>query len=451
MNYLQLLYEGRYDELVQDTLPLLETDKEAERAFLRLFMQKPIVLLLCPHSTMQDLHEEADKGNKYAQYAVARRVCFEADIENALWVSYRQMQAAADQGLPDALAGLAMTYEFGDIGGVNRAKADLLMEQALEAGSELAKIYRLQEWCFGYRFMDAVPPKAVEMATKWIAEDEAKGIAPNGAWYYYRACAKEVQAGRLAAKEDYKKALELGMLAAYGDLIISAGYGDSNDTLSQNEEYHDYLLQGMAARYSGAFYMEGARLMRRYATMEEKFYDMDISMSNLCDDILTKCHEAIHSLFSQAARMGDVAAWEQVGDMYFEGSYGYEKSYEKAFTCYSNGVTHDSVSCMEKLWKMMHNHLIDRPIDYIDQVALWGARKDNKRLLAEVVIAKQEGRLSEFADEIEKYYEPIFDAPEFSLDNDEDWQNTIDDLLADPDDPNPDDYPDDDGRFDAWA
>jgi TPR repeat protein len=408
MNYLQLLYEGRYDELVQETLPLLETDKEAERAFLRLFMQRPVVLLLCPHSTMQDLHDEADKGNKYAQYAVARRVCFEAAIENALWVSYRQMKAAADQGLPDAIAGLAMTYEFGDIGGVDRAQADLLMEQALEAGSELAKVYRLKEWCFGYRFMDAEPQKAEEMATRWIAEDEAKGIAPNGAWYYYRACAKEVQSGRLAAKEDYKKALESGMLAAYGDLIVSSGYGDTDDTLLENEEYHDYLLQGMAARYSGAFYLEGVRLMRRYATMDEKFDELDISMNNVSEDMLTKCHEAIHSLFSQAAHMGEVAAWEQVGDMYFEGTYGYEKSYEKAFTCYSNGVMRDSVSCMEKLWKMMHDHLIERHIDYVDQVALWGARKDNKRLLAETVIAKQDGRLSEFADEIEKYYEPVF-------------------------------------------
>ena len=444
MNYLELLYEGRYDELVQETLPILGTDKEAERAFLRLFLQKPIVLLLCPHTTMQDLHEEADKGNKYAQYAVARRVFFEAEIENAMWVSYRQMKAAADQGLPDAIAGLAMTYEFGDIGGVDREKADTLMEQALEAGSELAKVYRLKEWCFGCRFMVAEPQKAEEMATKWIAEDEAKGIEPNGAWYYYRACAKEVRNGRIAAKEDYKKSLTLGMLNAYGDLILTAGYGDTNNALSENEEYHQYLLDGMKARYSGAFYLEGARLMKRYTAMEEKFDELDISMQNICYDILTKCHDAIHSMFSQAAYMGDVAAWEQVGDMYYEGSYGYKKDYEKAFTCYTNGVIHDSGSCMEKLWKMMHDHLIDRPIDYVDQVALWGARKDNKRLLAEVVIAHQEGRLTEFADEIEKYYEPIFDAPDFTLDNDDDWREVIDEQCDEDD-------PDDDGRYDAWV
>ena len=48
----------------------------------------------------------------------------------------------------------------------------------------------------------------------------------------------------------------------------------------------------------------------------------------------------------------------------------------------------------------------------------------------------------------------MFDAPEFSLDSDEEWAATIDDLLADPDDPDDpdiDDYPDDDGRYDAWA
>ena len=95
----------------------------------------------------------------------------------------------------------------------------------------------------------------------------------------------------------------------------------------------------------------------------------------------------------------------------------------------------------------MHNHLIDRPIDYVDQVALWGARKDNKRLLAEVVIAHQEGRLSEFADEIEKYYEPVFDAPDFTLDNDDEWMGVVDEML----DEDEDRINDDDSKWDAWA
>ena len=90
--------------------------------------------------------------------------------------------------------------------------------------------------------------------------------------------------------------------------------------------------------------------------------------------------------------------------------------------------------------------------DYQDGIAIMGARWGSKFLLAETVIAAQEGRLTEYADEIAKYYEPIFDAPEFTLDNDEDWQTTIDDMLRDDDDEYPEDsLSDNDSKWDAWA
>ena len=65
MKYLDLLYEGRYDELVRETFPILETDKDAERAFLRLFLQKQTTMLLNEHTTRHDLFNAAEKGNKY--------------------------------------------------------------------------------------------------------------------------------------------------------------------------------------------------------------------------------------------------------------------------------------------------------------------------------------------------------------------------------------------------
>ena len=120
-----------------------------------------------------------------------------------------------------------------------------------------------------------------------------------------------------------------------------------------------------------------------------------------------------------------------------------EKDKEKAFTCYANGAIHDSRECIESMWKMMHFHDIDRPLDYIDEIALRGARNGSKHLLAEVVIAKQEGRLQKYAEEIEKHYEPIFDSPDFKLD--ENWNTAAEDYDDD------DDFEEDDGRYDAWA
>ena len=59
-------------------------------------------------------------------------------------------------------------------------------------------------------------------------------------------------------------------------------------------------------------------------------------------------------------------------------------------------------------------------------LALKGARLGSRHLLDQTVIIHTQGRLEEFAEEIENYYDPIFDDES-------------------------DDTPDDDGRFDAWA
>lgn len=453
MSYLQLLYEGRYNELVHEALPVLQTNKEAEVAFLRLFLQKHATLLLTPHGPLNELFREADKGNKYAQYAVARRIYFENATEDSLMLSYRRMKAAADQGLPDAIAGIALTYEFGDIGAVNRDKADELMAQARSLGSELALRWQLVNSCFQYRFREPQPQRALELANEFIAADEARGIDPNGIWYYYRAFAKNTLGDRDGALEDSKRAMELGILRAYYELILVHGYNAETNTFSPNEQYHEYLLKGMSAGYGGAFYIEAVRMAQQYDAIKAAYEERDMDMTNPYYDVLCKCHDAIYSMLKNAAHLGDVASVELLGDMFFRGSRGFEQSYKKALACYERGVQQNDVSCMEKLWKMMHYHIVDKPLDFIDQVALWGARNESKRLLAETVIAKQEGRLSVYADEIEKYYEPIFDSPDFTIEDDDDdalYKHTTDDLLAEGEDDGYDEE-EDDSRWDAWA
>ena len=57
------------------------------------------------------------------------------------------------------------------------------------------------------------------------------------------------------------------------------------------------------------------------------------------------------------------------------------------------------------------------------------------------------------ADEIEKYYEPIFDSPDFTIEDDDDdalYKHTTDDLLAEGEEDGYDEE-EDDSRWDAWA
>ena len=445
MDYLQLFYDGQYDELVKAAFPVLQSDKNAERAFLRLFMSKNATVLLDFDETIEPLIQEANEGNPYAQYAYARWQILDRGGEYSVSISYENMKAAADQNLPDAIAGYAAALDYGDMGSADWEKADELLNQAIAMGSELGKKMKLKALCFGKHYRDAQPELATNLANQYIAQDEANGIETNGWWYYYRACSQEEKLGRLRVKDDYQLALDRGIIEAYGDLITFYGYGDRGDALNQNEEYHSLLRHGIARLSSNAFVMDALREMEHYNYFKENSNQCGVMKRKLNYGILQQAHELIHAQLSNAAQLGEAVAWELLGDMYYNGDYGFEQSYKKAFTSYSNGVIHDSDSAAEKLWKMMHNHIIDRPLHYIDEIALLGARWGSKRLLAETVIIHQEGRLAEYDDEITKYYEPIFDAPEFTLDNDEDWQDVINQQLGD------DETDDDDGRYDAWA
>ncbi|MBR1929124.1 MAG: hypothetical protein IJ834_05225 [Paludibacteraceae bacterium] len=440
MNYFNLLYNGQYDQLVKETFPLLDKESNATCAFLRLFLQKTPVVLLDFDTSIEPLIQEAKAGNRYAQYAYARWQSLVCGEENSLNISYRYMKAAAEQNLPDAIAAFAMTYEFGDIGIVDWEKYDELIEQSVALGSELGKTYMLRDLCFGKNFTNAQPDKAAALANEFINQDEHKGIEPNGLWFYYRATANEAKLGRTQVIDDYRRALDLGVLSAFTDLIIAYGYGDSLDNLTETKEYSNCLLQGIARLAPNALILDADREMRHYDTLKKRLGYDGFKKHPIQYKILHASHELIFSRLSHAAELCDNAAWEQLGDMYYDGTYGFEQNYDKAFVAYSNGVIHNSASCAEKLWQMMHDHIIDRPLDYQDSIAIEGARCGSIRLLAETVIIHQQGRLSEYADEIEKYYEPIFDAPDFNLGEawDEDY---LDENEKD----------ENDGKYDAWA
>ena len=96
------------------------------------------------------------------------------------------------------------------------------------------------------------------------------------------------------------------------------------------------------------------------------------------------------------------------------------------------------MEAFEKMFAMVHDHYIDAEQSFCDHLAINGARLGSKKLLAETVMAYTHGRLTEYAAEIEQYYCPVFDSDDFTIDDDNNGDET----------PEP---TDDDGRFDAWA
>ena len=439
MTYFQMLYNGQFDELVRAAFSkdengkmTMEKDPTAERAYLRMLMARDNIWLLSDE-TIELLRDEAARGNKYAQYGYARYHVSKQPAENSPWESRRQAIAAMEQGIADAKAMVAITYGYGDIGQVDWEKEEQMLQEAYEQGSELAAMYLLQNYCFGYHFKPATPDDAVFMAQELIQKQTEAGIEPNGWWYYYLGKALEsLEESPMRVVENYRKAAELGILKAYVDLILTYAFVDG-ETLRENDEYLHWIKEGIAHRSSGAFFLDAAREMTRYETdLRPRYDEHEIDYS-----AVRECTDEIYHQLCESGKLGNLAAFEMLGDMYRYGWYNCAEDYKRALACYSEGTKHYGLGATEKLWEMMHDHLVDRPLDYQDSIALMGARVGSKKLLAETVIAFQEGRLSEYADEIQKYYEPIFDDPDFRLDGDD---------LPD-DDPDPDD----DGRYDAWA
>lgn len=127
-----------------------------------------------------------------------------------------------------------------------------------------------------------------------------------------------------------------------------------------------------------------------------------------------------------------------LGDIYREGLYHVEHDLAKAWAYYEEGSKLNSVKCYERMFEMLwcNEYCPDdmSKEDAMDLCALGGARLHSKRLIVETVHAYQHGRLSEFAEEIEMYHIPAYDAipDDEPLDEDDEWL-------------------DDDGRYDAWA
>ena len=416
MDYYSLLYQGKYDELVRVAYPILDTDKDAERAFLRMFMELDTVYLFEPQ-TVALIAYEARKGNRYMQYAYARYLLGTRFTETSANEAFDMASAAMKQGMSDAKAMIADMYGFGDIGIVDYRQENTLREEAFDEGSELAAMLILRDYCHGTHFHASKPALACDMADDLIARDEAAGIPVNGLWYYYRGIANEHFETKKRLVSNYKRAAELGIRRAYTEIIIAYGYGDTNK-LTKTIEYKHWLDEGILHHACGASYL--------YAIGEM----METS------DIL-RDEDAMYSMLTESAKKGHMASMELLGDMYFDGLYQWQQDYNKAAELYLRAAWFGSADAAEKLWRMIaHDHIIDRPLAFIDFVAILGARMGSAMLLAETVVAFQEGRLQEYKKEITTYYDPIFDDPEFNIDGDF--------CIHDDDE-------DDDGRWDAWA
>ena len=410
-SYALLMSQCRFDDLVQTALT---DDSEAAQIYLsRVFYTRCSIFMLSP-DTIEQVKQAADKGNACAQFAYGRHLIVTNPNEQSKELSLEYFGKAQQQGLPDAIAAISEAWRYGDFGIVDHSKAKQAVNQALQLRSEYAAFSQLKTMVLGD---DDQLEKALIVIDALI-ELNAQREMPFALWHYFKGVAHCTMGDIEEAEKHLTFACNQGNIDAWLERAVNAGGFDENGDIADNEAYIKALREG--AEHHNP---ECRTLLAWDAVLQFDEHPSQERTPQLAQTIIDE--------LQQCTRYGSKTACELLGDIYLNGWLQLSPDVDLAWRWYAQSAIWHCDTAYEKMYEMVHNHLKDVEQDFSDMLAISGARLGSKRLLAATVIAYTHGRLTEYASEIEQYYEPIFDAPAFTLDTD--------------------DAPDDDGRYDAWV
>ena len=410
-SYALLMSQCRFDDLVQTALT---DDSEAAQIYLsRVFYTRCSIFMLSP-DTIEQVKQAADKGNACAQFAYGRHLIVTNPNEQSKDLSLEYFGKAQQQGLPDAIAAISEAWRYGDFGIVDHSKAKQAVNQALQLRSEYAAFSQLKTMVLGD---DDQLEKALIVIDALI-ELNAQREMPFALWHYFKGVAHCTMGDIEEAEKHLTFACNQGNIDAWLERAVNAGGFDENGDIADNEAYVKALREG--AEHHNP---ECRTLLAWDAVLQFDEHPSQERTPQLAQTIIDE--------LQQCTRYGSKTACELLGDIYLNGWLQLSPDVDLAWRWYAQSAIWHCDTAYEKMYEMVHDHLKDVEQDFSDMLAISGARLGSKRLLAATVIAYTHGRLTEYASEIEQYYEPIFDDPAFTLDTD--------------------DAPDDDGRYDAWV
>ena len=389
-----------FDELVTTALTFSnEMSEKAAKYFLRVFYLGCSVFRLSD-KTIEMIRSAADAGNRYAQFAYGRYHTIKNVDKDSVATSLRYLQLAQEQGLYDATAAISEAWEYGDMGLVNRSKAKQLLLEALEHESDLAAIIQLKNLIFGHLGSMPQPQLAIDIV-RGLRDRDARAAMPSGIWHYYYALALKQLGKGDDARTYFIYASQMGVIKAWYELaLMKAEYNDDGKVVNISE-FREALSEGAKHHNADCLTMLAA-------------IECD-DFPNLSDEERTdELGAEIVSMFEKAYYMGDAYAAVVLGDIYYHGALNQTENNEEAWMWYARAALRGVSLAYEKMFDMVKDNYIDADQSFCDQLALNGVRQGSEYLLAETVKAYKQGRLTEYAAEIEQYYCPIVNSDDSS-------------------------------------
>lgn len=413
-----MLRYGSLNSLVVAGLHRADLTPSEARYVMRAFHQRLHVFRLSPF-TRQLIAQRAADGYPLAQCMQAFCLTYLDGSDEALSTAAELYRSAAAQGVADAIGSLSVAWEYGELGMVNREEAARLLQEAIQQGSEYARMWHIQQILLGDDGQPGNPQAALALIAEMLQQAEAEALVPHFALYYYRACATEQLQGSEAARPDFELAAQCGMLRAWTDVATIVGYGNERKELINEWGYNLWLEKGIKHGNPDCIALHALQAMQGWDTTPAGWKP-------------GKAARYIAAL-EQAAHYGSNIAAYLLGNLYYYGEYDQPEDNVKAYEWYAVSAKYDNIDACEQIYDMVHNHYIDLPPEVWHRYVLKGTRLGSRKLLNVTVALHTYGDLQEFTEEIEKYYAPIFDG------------ETDDTDLPDTD------LPDDDGRYDPYV
>ena len=376
-------------------------------------------ILSVSEEEMESIRQQALEGDPVACYKLAEIHLHLHECEDYVASAQELLQKASEGGVADADATMAIMMFRGEIEPFDPVAAAKRLEKAINNRSDRGTAFQLRNLLYG-RY--GYEPN-IDLVRQTLDQILSQGDDPY--WCALMGDLLMAEGKIVESQQWYEKAVAGGETSAYADLAVARGINDDY-TFRDYEAYYDTLMEGNDAMDPMCMY---------YFILDkiESYYDIDPDDTQARDEY----REMIIHALELNTEWCHPMSMELLGDIYREGKIDFPVDPVKAWGYYVQGSEFIHPSCFGKMYDMLSANEIQlgqmSNEDAMDLCMINGARLHEARLLVETVEAYKHGRLTRFAQEIEMFHIPAFDAipDDEPLDEDEEI--------------------DDDGRFDAWA
>ena len=389
-------------------LPAL-ADERARNLFL-MIPNTFVRLHLLTDAQVALLKDYAEQGEAVAQYTYGRYLYIVRP--DAQWLDHADacFKAAEKAGVADAIAAQSLLMYEGYYGFVDIEEGNKMILKAVALHSVLGSRIHLRDLLFGDGYKDADPQIVVDKVKKMFPFESNDIEEVNPMYYEILGDAYEKLGNKREAGIYYNKAINMGYCEAFGGYCHL--YADDLDTEEKKNSYLDLVAEACESGAPDGYVYKAVYLMGEYDEAENQ------------SEITAQIKENLET----GARLGNRIAPYFLGSAYYYGNYGFEEDVMAAWKWFLEGKKRDDAMAYVAMAQMIEDDY--NPYEVDDDTAsfcrLMALRQGESEQLPKVVKAYRKGELSEFAEEIEKYYIPRYEAlPEEEREEDdeeEEWE-----------------------------